>query len=200
MDLTSSKPFIKPQWYPTVEIENWLLMDHWWSLLIPCLPPLLFRQRSIRCVATTGLLAPPSAYLRHRRSACTTAGLLASPPSWPRVFWGSDLQTERWMCSGGEVETWLVAADRKAVMASDGCCAGRWGHKGATEVKCWSRRRARRWRWWQWQRQRDGRCAGRWRWRRTTVDVRLRWWWRKDEAWMEAVACCRWEQTHPVCI
>ena len=33
------------------------------------------------------------------------------------------------------METWLVVADRKALMASDGCCAGRWGHKGATEVK-----------------------------------------------------------------
>ena len=135
MNLTSSKPFIKPHWYPTVEIENRLLMDHRWSLLIPYLPPLLFHRRSIRCIATTGLLAPLSACLRHRQSACTTAGLLTSPPSWPRMFWGSDLWTERWMYSGGEVETWLVAADRKAMMANDGCCVGRWGHEGVTAVK-----------------------------------------------------------------
>ena len=135
MNLTSSKPFIKPHWYPTVEIENQLLMDHRWSLLIPCLPPLLFRRRSICCITTTGLLAPPSTCLRHRQSACTTAGFLASPPSWPRVFWGSDLWIERRMYNGGEVEMWLVAADRKVAMASDGWFAGRWEHKGAMEVK-----------------------------------------------------------------
>ena len=69
-----------------IDIWWWKLkIDYWWITIGPCssLPPSL---------ALPSMLHSPHC---HQWFACATAGLLTSPPSWPRVFWGPDLWTEK---------------------------------------------------------------------------------------------------------